>query len=160
MGRDASARDRADAACIVGIRAARHPDDARPGGGDPREQGVPQRHVLDQLPRGKAACCGGCPVSYVVPGDRGSITVTASTLNELVVRAAESVDGAEVRRGRRRLDIDVADGHAHVRLELSARYGVVLPQLAREVQQRVTDALTTMCGVEVDAVDVSVEAVE
>ena len=76
------------------------------------------------------------------------------------MRAAESVDGAEVRRGRRRLAIDVADGHAHVRLELSARYGVVLPQLAREVQQRVTDALTTMCGVEVDAVDVSVEAVE
>ena len=99
-------------------------------------------------------------MSYVVPGDRGSITITPSTLTELVVRAAESVDGAEVRRGRRRLDIDVADGHAHVRLELSARYGVVLPQLAREVQQRVTDALTTMCGVEVDAVDVSVEAVE
>ena len=98
-------------------------------------------------------------MSYVAPGDRGSITVTASTLNELVVRAAESVDGAEVRRGRRRLDIDVGDGHAQVRLELSARYGVVLPQLAREVQERVTEALTTMCGVEVDAVDVSVEAV-
>ena len=95
-----------------------------------------------------------------MPGDRGSISVTASTLSELVVRAAESVDGAEVRRGRRRLDIDVADGHAQVRLELSARYGVVLPQLAREVQERVTRALTTMCGVEVDAVDVSVEAVE
>jgi uncharacterized alkaline shock family protein YloU len=99
-------------------------------------------------------------VSYVVPGDRGSITVTASTLNELVVRAAESVDGAEVRRGRRRLDIHVGDGHAQVRLELSARYGVVLPPLAREVQERVTEALTNMCGVEVDAVDVSVEAVE
>jgi uncharacterized alkaline shock family protein YloU len=99
-------------------------------------------------------------MSYVVPGERGSITVTASALNELVVRAAESVGGAEVRRGRRRLDIDVADGHARVRLELAARYGVVLPALAREVQERVTDALATMCGVEVDAVDVSVEAVE
>lgn len=99
-------------------------------------------------------------MSYVVPGDRGSITITPSTLTELVVRAAESVDGADVRRGRRRLEIDIADGHAHVRLELSARYGVVLPRLAREVQERVADALTTMCGVEVDAVDVSVEAVE
>jgi uncharacterized alkaline shock family protein YloU len=99
-------------------------------------------------------------MSYVVPGDRGSITITPSTLTELVVRAAESVDGAEVRRGRRRLEIDVADGHAHVRLELSARYGVVLPRLACEVQERVAEALTTMCAVEVDAVDVSVEAVE
>jgi uncharacterized alkaline shock family protein YloU len=99
-------------------------------------------------------------MSYAMPGDRGSVTLAASALNELVVRAAESVGGAEVRRGRRRLDIDVADGHASVRLELSARYGVVLPALARQVQERVADALATMCDVEVDAVDVSVEAVE
>jgi uncharacterized alkaline shock family protein YloU len=99
-------------------------------------------------------------MSYVIPGDRGSITVTASVLNELVVQAAESVEGAEVRRGRRRFEVNVAEGHAGVRLELTARYGVVLPELARQVQERVADALTTMCGVEVDAVDVSVEAVE
>jgi uncharacterized alkaline shock family protein YloU len=98
-------------------------------------------------------------VSYVVDGARGSITVTPSALAGLVVNAAESVDGAEVRRGRRRLEVDVADGHAHVRLELSARYGVVLPQLARDVQERVADALSSMCRVEVDAVDVSVEEV-
>ena len=42
----------------------------------------------------------------------------------------------------------------------SARYGVVLPLLAREVQERVAEALTAMCGVEVDGIDVSVEAVE
>jgi uncharacterized alkaline shock family protein YloU len=99
-------------------------------------------------------------MSYVLPGDRGSITVTAAVLNDLVVRAAESVDGAQVRRGRRRLELTVADGHASVRLELSARYGAVLPVLARAVQERVADALAGMCGVEVDAVDVSVEAVE
>lgn len=99
-------------------------------------------------------------MSYVIAGDRGSVTVTASAMTQLVVQAAESVSGAEVRRGRRRLEIDVADGRARVRLELSARYGLVLPPLARAVQERVADTLTTMCGVEVDAVDVSVEAVE
>jgi len=45
-------------------------------------------------------------------------------------------------------------------LELSARYGLVLPDVAREVQERVTDALVTMCGVGVGSVDVSVEEVE
>jgi uncharacterized alkaline shock family protein YloU len=99
-------------------------------------------------------------VSYVVPGEHGSITMTASALNELVVRAAESVDGAEVRRGRRRLEVELADGHARVRLELSARYGVVLPRLARDVQEHIADALASMCRVEVETVDVSVEAVE
>lgn len=99
-------------------------------------------------------------MSYVLTDTRGSITVTPSALAELVVRAAEAVDGAGVRRGRRRLDIDVADGHARVRLELSARYGVVLPQLARDVQERVAAALTGMCGVEVDGIDISVEEIE
>jgi uncharacterized alkaline shock family protein YloU len=99
-------------------------------------------------------------MSYVLDDTRGSITVTPAALAELVVRAAESLDGAEVRRGRRRLEVEVADGRAHVRLELSARYGIVLPHLAREVQERVAAALTSMCGVEVDGIDVSVEAVE
>jgi uncharacterized alkaline shock family protein YloU len=99
-------------------------------------------------------------MSYVLDHTRGSITVTPAALAELVVRAAESLDGAEVRRGRRRLEVEVADGRAHVRLELSARYGIVLPHLAREVQERVAAALTSMCGVEVDGIDVSVEAVE
>jgi uncharacterized alkaline shock family protein YloU len=99
-------------------------------------------------------------VSYVLDETRGTITVTPSALAGLVTRAAEAVDGAQVRRGRRRLDVDVTNGGARVRLELAARYGVVLPELAREVQVRVVDALTTMCNLEVEAVDVSVEEIE
>ena len=45
-------------------------------------------------------------------------------------------------------------------LELVARYGDVLPLLARQVQEEVTDVLTTMCGVVVEAVDVEVEEIE
>jgi uncharacterized alkaline shock family protein YloU len=86
--------------------------------------------------------------------------VTPSALAGLVVRAAEAVDGVEVRRGRRRLDIDVALGEARVRLELTADYGLVLPGVAREVQELVADALVTMCGLSIGSVDVSVEEVE
>jgi uncharacterized alkaline shock family protein YloU len=85
--------------------------------------------------------------------------MTPSALAGLVATAAESVDGAEVRRGRRRLEIDLADGSARVRLELVARYGAVLPDIARAVQERVADALTKMCSVKVEAVDVSVEEI-
>jgi uncharacterized alkaline shock family protein YloU len=98
-------------------------------------------------------------VSFVLEEPIGTITVTASALASVITRAAESVDGTHVRRGRRRLDVDVADRRARVRLELSARYGLVLPQLAREVQEQVSDALSTMFDVTVEAVDVSVEEV-
>ncbi len=99
-------------------------------------------------------------MSFVLDEPQGTITVTPSALAGLVARAAEAIEGAHVRRGRRRLDVDVANGSARVRLELTARYGVVLPELAREVQERVAEALATMCRVQVEAVDVSVEEVQ
>ena len=99
-------------------------------------------------------------MSLVVEAERGAITVPDATLASLVVHASERVDGARLRRGRGHLDIEIANGRARVALELVARYGEVLPELARHVQEEVTDALTTMCGVVVESVDVDVEEVE
>ena len=99
-------------------------------------------------------------MSYVLPqSPAGTITVTPSALHSLVVQAGDSVGGAQVRRGRRRLDVAVSAGHARVRLELTARYGAVLPDVARAVQEEVAAALVTMCAVEVDGIDVFVEEV-
>lgn len=99
-------------------------------------------------------------MSLIVQEPGGTITVTAAVLANLVTQAAEEVDGARVRRGRRRLEIDVSAERTRVRLELAARYGVVLPEVARLVQERVAEALTTMCKVKIGAIDVSVEEVE
>jgi uncharacterized alkaline shock family protein YloU len=99
-------------------------------------------------------------MSLVLTEHEGTITVTPLALAGLVIQAAESVDGVQVRRGRRRLDVDVTPVEARVRLELTARYGLVLPDVARDVQNRVADALTAMCGVGSASVDISVEEVE
>jgi len=85
------------------------------------------------------------------------VRVTDAALTQIVVQAAQAVDGARVRRPRRHLDVALADGEARVSLELAVAYGRVLPEVARDVQQRVADALGTMCAVTVIAVDVSVE---
>ena len=98
--------------------------------------------------------------AHELTGPGGTITVTPAVLTQIVVRAAERADGARVRRPRRGLEIELASGHARVELELAARFGLVLPDVAREVQERVSGALETMCGLVVDAVDVSVEELE
>jgi uncharacterized alkaline shock family protein YloU len=90
----------------------------------------------------------------------GAVSLTQAALQQLVVQAAESVDGAKVRRARRRLEVQVTDGRARVELELAVRYGVVLPEAGRDVQTRVAEALRTMLGVDVDAVDVTIEELE
>ena len=98
--------------------------------------------------------------AHELAGPGGAITVTPGALTQIVVQAAERAEGARVRRPRRGLEIELTNGHARVELELAARVGLVLPDLAREVQERVGGALETMCGLVVDAVDVSVEELE
>jgi uncharacterized alkaline shock family protein YloU len=97
---------------------------------------------------------------YVLREDGGSIDVTAGALAQIVQRAAESVEGARVRRPRRGLDLRLEDGRVRVELELAVRYGIVLPDLARDVQARVADALSAMIDLDVEAVDVSIEELE
>lgn len=95
-------------------------------------------------------------MKVLAPGVR----VAESALTQIVVRAVEGVDGARARRPRRGVDVAVADGRAHVGLELAVAYGKVLPEVARDVQSAVAEAVGRMCGVAVDAVDVSVEELE
>ena len=85
------------------------------------------------------------------------VKVTGAAVTQIVVRAAEAVSGARVRRPRRHLEVEIADGSARVELELTVDYGKVLPDVARDVQQRVAAALSTMCGVTVTTVNVVVE---
>ena len=97
---------------------------------------------------------------YVLEEEGGSIDVTAGARAQIVQRAAESVEGARIRRPRRGLDLRVEEGQARVELELAVRYGIVLPDLARDVQARVAEALSTMVDFDVEAVDVSIEELE
>jgi uncharacterized alkaline shock family protein YloU len=112
--------------------------------------------------------------------DAGTITVPAAVVADVVVRSAESVEGARVRqrrlpraRGaqgrwpashpipwRRGVDVEVEGEAAHVSLELAVRRGCVLPDVAREVQARVGESLRAMCGLEPNAVDVAVEEID
>ena len=99
-------------------------------------------------------------MSTLVAEPGGSVGISAGALAAIVLGAAESVDGVRVRKARRRLEIALADGRARVELELAVRFGVVLPEATRAVQERVAEALGTMCEVVVDAVDVTVEELE
>jgi uncharacterized alkaline shock family protein YloU len=98
--------------------------------------------------------------AHVIHDEAGTIEISPGALTQVVVQAAESVDGARVRRPRRGLEIVVGDGRVRVELELTARFGVILPDLARDVQERVAGALNQMCGLSVDGIDVSVEELD
>ncbi len=83
--------------------------------------------------------------------------ITDAALTQIVVRAAETVDGVKVKRPRRHLDVDLAAGDARVQLEVTVAYGHVLPDAARAVQERVADALGTMLDVHIRSIDVTIE---
>jgi uncharacterized alkaline shock family protein YloU len=96
---------------------------------------------------------------HTIRGPRGQIRIEGDALAGLVITAAELAEDVRVRRPRRGLDVSVTDGTARVEVELAARYGAVLPSVAREVQSNVADALLSSAGLPA-AVDVSIEALE
>jgi uncharacterized alkaline shock family protein YloU len=89
----------------------------------------------------------------------GAITVAPAVLERLVVRAAQSVDGARVRRPKRSVQVDHGEGRASVSLELAVENGVPVPGLALAVQERVAEAVAATSGLEVERVDISVEEI-
>jgi len=92
----------------------------------------------------------------VLSGQPGTITVAAVALDRVVVHAAESVEGAQVRRPKRSVDVAHRAGRASVSFELAIEQGVPVPELARTVQERVADAVAATTGLDVDRVDVTV----
>ena len=99
-------------------------------------------------------------MTYTVRTDDGAIALADSALTSIVVQSAESVEGARVHRARRTVGVELDGMRARVELELAVEYGRVLPEVAQDVQLQVTDALTRMCGLTVDAVDVTVEELD
>jgi Asp23 family, cell envelope-related function len=96
----------------------------------------------------------------VLAGPEGSITVAAPALTRLVVRAAEGVEGARVRRPRRSVEVSRTGRRGiSVSLDLEVAYGATVPGMARAVQERVARAVGDACGIEVERVDVTVAEV-
>jgi uncharacterized alkaline shock family protein YloU len=99
-------------------------------------------------------------MTHVIRNEAGAVTVSDAALTQIVVQAAEAVEGARVRRARRKVGLELDGGRARVELELAVAYGRVLPDVAQDVQLQVTSALTQMCGLDVTAVDVTVEELD
>jgi uncharacterized alkaline shock family protein YloU len=95
----------------------------------------------------------------VFRGPEGSITVTTGALTRLVAHAAQTVDGARVRRPKRAVEVTWEEGRASVSVGLSARHGVSLPELARSVQERVAGAVAGVSGLEVERVDIEIDEI-
>jgi uncharacterized alkaline shock family protein YloU len=93
----------------------------------------------------------------LVQEDGGSVRVSEAALSEIVRTAVASVDGARLRKGRRRLGVELENGRARADLRLVVAYGRVLPEVCTAVQERVADALARMCDAQVEAVHVTVE---
>jgi uncharacterized alkaline shock family protein YloU len=88
---------------------------------------------------------------------QGEISISTGALQQIVVQAARSVEGARVRRPKKAVDIRVEGDRWRIELALGARRGAQLADLGTAVQERVTDAVRTMCEADVEAVDVTIE---
>ena len=96
------------------------------------------------------------PDGFSLTNAEGTVSITSAALGRAVAAAAETVDGVRVRRPRRGLDVAISDGQVRVSLALVVTHGLVLPDTARGVQERVATALESTIGLP-STVDVAVE---
>jgi uncharacterized alkaline shock family protein YloU len=89
----------------------------------------------------------------------GPIVVPPQTLAAIVTRAVEDSGARVRRRPRRSLEVEIDGPSAQVAVGLVAPYGVVLPELAGRVQERVRELMTTMLELERVTVNVTVEEI-
>ena len=104
----------------------------------------------------------------VEPAERGRTTIADRVVAKVAAQAATEVDhAAGLRRSlagrahgapRVRASADV-DGHvASLKLDLAVDYPSPVRQVTRAVRQQVTERVTTLCGMQVDHVDITVAA--
>lgn len=129
------------------------------GDGGPDVETLVSRTVLDQI------------VEHAVSEVDGAELIHDGALARLIAgrRPVPATDRLETRRaaGAARAHVLPARGHGLVRVDggrlraqlaLTVRQGLVLPDVAEEVQRRVTEQLEAMVELPVEAVDVAVEA--
>ena len=91
-------------------------------------------------------------------------TISSDVLARYAADAAREVDGVQglvESTLHRHKGVRVLEDDAGVRLELhlAVEWGASIPEVGREVQQRVTAYLARMASVEADAVDVVVDEI-
>lgn len=102
------------------------------------------------------------------PGERGRLTVQDKVVDRVagyaavttpgVVRHASGLDKV-TGRDLPRTDIDVSGGHVRAHVAIAVAWPHSLPSVAAAVRERVTEQLSTLVGLSVDAVDVAVPTV-
>lgn len=95
----------------------------------------------------------------VLPGPHGRIEVAGDALDALAATALAPIDGAQLARGRHALELTAVDERLDVELQLTVRAGLVLPDVAAQVQQAVAEAVRGATGVEA-RVDVLVAGID
>jgi uncharacterized alkaline shock family protein YloU len=89
----------------------------------------------------------------------GRATISAEILARYAADAAREVAGVQGLHGRHGVRVADDDGRVAVELHLVLAWGVAIPKVARDVQERVAGYLLKMADVE-PRIDVIVDAVE
>ncbi|WP_374970665.1 Asp23/Gls24 family envelope stress response protein [Terrabacter sp. BE26] len=114
------------------------------------------------------ASSGGPPGGLPDPAERGRLDVADRVVERVAGIAACEVSGVRplgsgldgvVGRQYPKVKAEVAGGHARVQLDIAVDWPVPLASTAAQVRDHVRDRLTSLVGLAVDAVDVTIATI-
>jgi uncharacterized alkaline shock family protein YloU len=98
------------------------------------------------------------------PSERGHLTIADRVVEQVAVMAARQIDGVAVTgsgleravgRNFPRAEAHVAGRRVRVVMQIAVTWPAALPQVSAAVRDSVQERVTTLVGLDVDAVDVS-----
>jgi uncharacterized alkaline shock family protein YloU len=89
----------------------------------------------------------------------GQASISADILARYAGDAAIEVEGVRALSGRRGVKVEGENGSVRVELHLEVEWGAAIPELGRDVQQRVGEYLAQMADVDPAQVEVVVDRI-
>ena len=124
--------------------------------------------IATASPPQPGASSGGSAGGLPDPAERGRLDVADRVVERVASIAACEVSGVRsvgsglegvVGRQYPKVGAQVAGGHARVQLDIAVDWPVPLASTAAQVRDHVRDRLTTLVGLAVDAVDVTIATI-
>ena len=89
----------------------------------------------------------------------GQASISADILARYAGDAAVEVEGVRALAGRRGVKVDSDNGSVRVELHLEVEWGAAIPDVARDVQERVGEYLGQMADIDSPEVEVVIDQI-
>jgi uncharacterized alkaline shock family protein YloU len=97
------------------------------------------------------------------PINGGNVSISEDVISTIAIEALSKIESASVagaaKKSAKPVKVKVADGKVTLDVAVNVRYGQAVTETAKKVQKEIAEAVSSMTGLEIAAVNVTVSGI-